>query len=75
MNPYEDILTLPHHRSATRRQMPRLDRAAQFAPFAALNGYGEAIDETARLTEDISVLCINALPSLIPLKNRLYFPP
>ncbi|GAB6105136.1 hypothetical protein JCM17039_18900 [Blautia glucerasea] len=31
--------------------MPVLDRAAQFAPFAALTGYGEAVKETARLTE------------------------
>lgn len=27
------------------------DRAAQFAPFAALSGYDEAIKETARLTD------------------------
>lgn len=50
-NPYEDMLALPHHRSATRQRMPRLDRAAQFAPFAALNGYEAAIEETARLTD------------------------
>ena len=31
--------------------MPLADRAAQFAPFAALTGYGDAIDETARLTD------------------------
>jgi hypothetical protein len=31
--------------------MPLLDRAAQFAPFAALTGHGDAIKETARLTE------------------------
>ena len=32
--------------------MPLHDRAAQFAPFAALTGYGKAIDETARCTEE-----------------------
>jgi len=32
--------------------MPMCDRAAQFAPFAALTGYGEVIDETARPTEE-----------------------
>ena len=32
-------------------QMPRADRAAQFAPFAALSGYGDELDETARLTD------------------------
>lgn len=31
--------------------MPAIDRAAQFAPFAALTGYSDAIDETARLTD------------------------
>lgn len=51
MNPYEDMLLLPHYRSAKRAQMTQLDRAAQFAPFAALNGYGEAIAETGRLTD------------------------
>ncbi len=31
--------------------MSRHDRAAQFSPFAALVGYGDAVDETARLTD------------------------
>ena len=48
---YDDIIHLPHHVSDKRPQMPVLDRAAQFAPFAALTGYGEAVKETARLTE------------------------
>ena len=48
---YEDILHLPHHVSPTRPQMPMEDRAAQFSPFAALVGYDDAIDETARQTE------------------------
>ena len=49
---YDDIIDLPHHVSATRPQMSRLDRAAQFAPFAALTGYGAAIKEKARLTDE-----------------------
>lgn len=36
---YEDIINLPHHVSKTRPQMSMLERAAQFSPFAALNGY------------------------------------
>ena len=32
------------------------DRAAQFAPFAALTGYGDAVNETARLTDERAVL-------------------
>ncbi len=49
-HPYEDILHLPHHVSAERPHMSMLDRAAQFSPFAALVGYEDVIDETARLT-------------------------
>ena len=44
---YEKIIDLPHHTSATRKPMPPLGRAAQFSPFAALNGYDEIISETA----------------------------
>lgn len=48
---YEDIINLPHHISKKRRSMPIIDRAAQFAPFAALTGYEDAVNETARLTD------------------------
>lgn len=51
MKQYDDIIRLPHHQSATRPRMPHRDRAAQFTPFAALNGYGAAIAETGRLTD------------------------
>ncbi|MCD7785253.1 MAG: YolD-like family protein [Oscillospiraceae bacterium] len=47
---YSDIINLPHHVSKTHPQMSTQDRAAQFSPFAALTGYDDAIDETARLT-------------------------
>lgn len=52
MNNYEDIINLPHHVSSKRPQMSRIDRAAQFAPFAALTGHDEVIKETARLTDE-----------------------
>ncbi len=48
---YDDIIDLPHHVSPVHKQMPLRDRAAQFAPFAALTGYDDAISETARRTE------------------------
>lgn|SRR5574344_2096219 len=48
---YDDIINLPHHQSATRPHMSNYDRAAQFAPFAALTGYDDAVKETARLTD------------------------
>ena len=40
---YDDIIGLPRHVSETRPQMPISVRAAQFAPFAALTGFEEAI--------------------------------
>ena len=49
--PYDDIIHLPHHVSKRHPQMSLYNRAAQFAPFAALTGHDAAIEETARLTE------------------------
>ena len=53
---YADIIDLPYIKSADRPQMSLHDRAAQFAPFAALTGHEEAIEETARLTDEKIVL-------------------
>lgn len=47
---YDDIINLPHHVSKSHPPMSTLNRAAQFSPFAALTGYEDAIEETARLT-------------------------
>ena len=49
---YGDILNRPHHVSETHPPMSIADRAAQFAPFAALTGYKEAIEETKRMAEE-----------------------
>lgn len=48
---YDDLLHLPHPTSKKHPRMSRLDRAAQFSPFAALTGYDDAVKETARLTD------------------------
>ena len=48
---YEDIIRLPHHVSEKHPQMPVRDRAAQFSPFAALSGYGDAVKRTAEKAE------------------------
>lgn len=56
MGAYDSIINLPHHVSTTRPKMSLLDRAAQFAPFSALNGYDDAVKETARLTDGEAVL-------------------
>ena len=52
MTPCDDIIRLPHHVSQNHPQMPLRDRAAQFAPFAALTGYEAAVGETARQTTE-----------------------
>ena len=52
MTDYDDIIRLPHHVSQNHPQMSMHDRAAQFAPFAALTGYEAAVGETARLTSE-----------------------
>lgn len=51
MEKYKDIIDLPHHVSDVHPQMSMINRAAQFSPFAALTGYDDAIEETARLTD------------------------
>lgn len=48
---YDDIINLPHHTSTKHPRMTRTARAAQFAPFAALTGLDDEMEETARLTD------------------------
>ena len=48
---YADIIHLPRPEPRSHPRMPLKDRAAQFAPFAALSGYSDMIEEEARLTE------------------------
>ena len=48
MDKYDDIINLPHPVSKKHPQMSMMQRAAQFAPFAALTGYDAAINEAAR---------------------------
>lgn len=48
---YDDIIDLPHHVSKNRKQMTLEERAGQFAPFAALSGYQDEINERAKMPE------------------------
>ncbi len=50
---YADIIDMPRHTSTKHAQMSLHDRAAQFSPFAALTGYGDMVDEEARLTQNL----------------------
>ena len=84
---YDDILHLPHHQSQNRTHMPLAERAAQFAPFAALSGFDALIDEQARYTDrrpavsDEEITAINAaLEQLLTVRGPtpvllLYFIP
>lgn len=49
---YDDIINLPHHVSKKHPHMSIEARSAQFAPFAALVGYGDVVKETERVTYD-----------------------
>lgn len=48
---YDDIINLSRPVSTKHLRMAMIDRAAQFSPFQALSGYGAALQETARLTD------------------------
>ncbi len=64
MGCYEEIIGLPHHVSTHHPPMSMAQRAAQFLPFAALSGYGEVIQETARYTGERLELDENELALL-----------
>ena len=51
---YADIIGLSHHVSDHHPQMPLMQRAAQFSPFAALTGYDDAVEARAALDEKMS---------------------
>ena len=46
---YSDIIDLPHHQSVRRPYMASYNRAAQFAPFSALVGYEDMVQDTVSL--------------------------
>ena len=48
---YKDIIDMPHQQSKTHPHMSLYDRAAQFAPFAALTGYDDMIKEAVKENE------------------------
>ena len=61
---YDKIIDLPRFVSKNRKHMSNYDRAAQFAPFDALTGYDEAIEETGRTTENEVFLSESELEDL-----------
>ncbi len=73
---YKDIIDLERPISKNHKPMPMENRAAQFAPFAALVGYDEATEEAARITENRIELSEEAREELdrklSELAERLY---
>ena len=49
---YDEMLHMPYPYHTDRPHMNRIDRAAQFSPFAALTGFDGVVRETARLTDE-----------------------
>ena len=71
MNPFADIIRLPHYTSRTRRHMTISERAAQFSAFAALSGFDEDIDETARLTDPLTEMAEDDIAALNDAMQQL----
>ena len=56
MGKYDDIINLPHHESKNHPRMSNSNRAAQFAPFAALVGFSESIRKSEEILDDYALL-------------------
>ena len=52
MKSYDNIIELPHFEPKYHQRMSIYNRSAQFAPFAALTGYEDAVKEKGRLTDN-----------------------
>ena len=48
---YDEIINHPHYEPKNHPRLSREMRAAQFAPYAALAGHGDAVKRTARFAE------------------------
>ena len=71
MDDFSAIMNMPHHVSKKRRQMTLEERAVQFSAFAALSGYDEEIDETARLTSPREAMSEDDIAELDTAFQRL----
>ena len=68
---YDDVIYRQHPTSKKHPRMSRMNRAAQFAPFAALTGYDEAVQETARLTTDKITLSEDQIQIINSVLNEI----
>ncbi len=73
MSKYSDIINIPYCKSNRRQRMTNIERAAQFSSFAALTGYEDAVEETARITDrkcELSDTAIEALDRKLKIINE-----
>ena len=70
MGKYDHIINMHHHVSKNRKKMTLSDRAAQFAPFAALTGYEDSIKESARIVDKEIIL---SNEDMNKISNRLNY--
>ena len=71
MNKYQDILYLARPVSKVHQPMSKSNRAAQFSPFAALTGYEDAVQETARLTTNKITLSEDQIQIINSVLNEI----
>ena len=71
MNKYQDILYQARPVSKVHQPMSKSNRAAQFSPFAALTGYEDAVQETARLTTDKTTLSEDQIQIINSVLNEI----
>ena len=71
MNKYQDILYQARPVSKVHQPMSKSNRAAQFSPFAALTGYEDAVQETARLTTDKITLSEDQIQIINSVLNEI----
>lgn len=71
MSSYDDIIDIPHWEPKSHPRMSEYDRAAQFAPFAALTGYYAMVSETSRLTDSRTDLDEEQMLSLNETLSRI----
>lgn len=71
MSKYDDIINLPHPVPKNRAPMSMENRAAQFAPFAALSGHDDAIAEASRLTTPKHILSDDEMKELSDLLTNI----
>ncbi|MBQ8349216.1 MAG: hypothetical protein IJY19_06160 [Ruminococcus sp.] len=61
---YTDIIEHPRYQLKNHKPMPLTERAVQFSPFAALTGFDDEIDETARYTDEFTAMSDDRLDEL-----------